>query len=90
VRECHCRIRQKSLHSETTPGRKNLACPALGDKSNNYMPLLHIKLGLIEIFVKVIDKEREGFAFLRQKFPRINEAKIKAGIFFGPQMKHPF
>jgi hypothetical protein len=41
------------------------------------MPPMHIKLGLIEISIKVIDKEREGFAFLRQKFPRITEAKIK-------------
>jgi hypothetical protein len=46
-----------------------------------------MKLSLIKIFVKVIDKESEGFAYLRQKFPKIHEAKLKEGIFLGPQIK---
>jgi hypothetical protein len=40
-----------------------------------------MKLGLIKIFVKVMDKESEGFAYLKQKFPKISEAKIKERIF---------
>jgi len=40
------------FHSETTPGQKNVAHPALGDKLKIYLPPLHIKLGLINIFVK--------------------------------------
>jgi len=51
------------------------------DKSKIYLPPLHIKLGLIKIFVKVMDKESEGFAYLKQKFPKISEAKVKEGIF---------
>jgi hypothetical protein len=54
------------------------------------MPPLHIKFGLIEIFVKTMDKEREIFVYLKQNFPRISEAKMKEGIFCGPQMKRLF
>jgi hypothetical protein len=31
--------------------------------------------------VKAMDKKSEGFASLRQKFPRTGEAKMKEGIF---------
>ena len=58
-----------------------MAHPAWVDKSKIYLPPLHIKLGLIKIFVKVMDKESEGFAYLKQKFPKISEAKVKEGIF---------
>jgi len=33
-----------------------------------------------------MDKEIEGFPYLRQKFPKISEAKMKEGIFIGPQI----
>jgi len=42
-----------------------------------YLPPLHIKVGLIKISVKTVTKEDEGFNYLRQKFPRKIEAKIK-------------
>jgi hypothetical protein len=38
-------------------------------------------------FVKALNKEGRAFAFLNQKFPRISEAKLKAGIFDGPQIR---
>jgi len=31
-------------------------------------------------------KKIEAFAYLRQKFPKISEAKMKEGIFIGPQI----
>jgi hypothetical protein len=39
---------------------------------------------------KVMDKECEGFAYLRQKFPKVNESKRKEGIFVCPQIKQIF
>jgi len=33
-----------------------------------------------------MDKESEGFDYLRQKFPKICEAKVKEGILVGPQI----
>ena len=60
--------------------------PFVGTK-NLYPPPLHIKLGLVKNFVKAMDKTSHGFMYLRQKFPRISEAKIKEGIFVGPQIR---
>ena len=37
-----------------------------------------------------MDKESEGFAYLRQKFPKVSEARMKEGIFFGPQITQLF
>jgi hypothetical protein len=34
-----------------------------------------------------MDKESEGFACLRQIFPKMREAKMKNGIFIGPRIK---
>jgi hypothetical protein len=37
-----------------------------------------------------MDKEREGFGYLRQKFPTTSEAKMKEGIFLGPHSTQQF
>jgi hypothetical protein len=50
------------------------------------VPPLYISLGLINISVKAVDKESEGFVNLRQKLSKINEAKTKEGILVGPQI----
>jgi hypothetical protein len=34
-----------------------------------------------------MDKESEDFAYLRKEIPKISEAKMKEGIFVGPQIK---
>ena len=38
-------------------------------------------------FVKALDKESAAFEYLTQKFPQLSEAKIKEGIFVGPQIR---
>jgi ABC-type transport system involved in Fe-S cluster assembly fused permease/ATPase subunit len=40
--------------------------------------------------VKAMDKESGGFAYLRQKFPKVSEAEMKEGIFVGPQITQLF
>ena len=67
-----------------------MAHPDLVDKSRIYLPPPHSELRLIKLSVKTLDKEREGFAHLRQKFPKTNEDKMKAGNLVGPQMKQLF
>ena len=37
-----------------------------------------------------VDKNGPVFAYLKEKFPRVTEAKIKEGIFVGPQIKKLF
>jgi len=49
----------------------------LVDKSKIYLPPLHTRLGLINICVKAMRKESEGFVYLRQKFPTNIEAELK-------------
>ena len=56
------------LHLETTPGLKNVARPAPVDKSEFYLPPLHIQHGLLNISVKVMVKESEGFSNLWPHF----------------------
>ncbi|UYV83522.1 K02A2.6-like [Cordylochernes scorpioides] len=70
-----------------TPGYKNIANLPLIDSENIYLPPLHIKLGSMKNFVKAMDRNASGFANLKQKFSSISEAKIKEGIFVGPQIR---
>jgi len=37
-------------------------------------------------FIKGIDTTGRGFKYLMNKFPNVSEAKIKEGIFIGPQI----
>jgi hypothetical protein len=60
----------------------------LVEKTKIFLSPLHIKLGLTKHFVKAMDKEGEGFAYLKQKFPQVSDAKIKEGIFIGPKLEH--
>jgi len=52
-----------------------------------YLPPLHIKLGLMKNFAKGMDKTGRGFEYVRNKFPNVSDAKIKEGIFIGPQIR---
>jgi hypothetical protein len=40
----------------------------------------------MKIFVKALNKEGKAFTYFRKKFLRLSEAKIKEGIFIGPQI----
>ena len=52
-----------------------------------YLPPLHIKLGLVNNFVKGMDKTGLGFEYVRNKFPDVNDAKIREDVFIGPQIR---
>jgi len=52
-----------------------------------YLPTLHIKLGPMKNFVKGVDKTGLGFQYVRNEFPNVSGAKIKEGIFIGPQIR---
>ena len=55
------------------------------------MPPLHIKLGLMKNFVKALAKQNSnGFEFLCEKFTELSRAKLKEGIFVGPQILEVF
>ena len=59
----------------------------LVEPSKILLPFLNLKLGLMKNFVKAMNQEEVAFAYLREKFPRLNEAKLKEGISIGPQVR---
>ena len=75
---------------ENVPGQKNVTQQQLINKAKIYLPPLHINLSLIKQFVKAMNKEEQGFAYLKEKFPCLSETKVKEGIFVNPQMKQLF
>lgn len=48
---------------------------------------LHIKLGLKNHFVIVLNNESLAIIYLQGFFPKLSEAKVKDGVFVGPQIK---
>ncbi len=53
-------------------------------------PPLHIKPGLIKLFVKALDENGECFKYICSVFPGLTIEKLKAGIFDGPQIHKLF
>lgn len=45
------------------------------------------KLGLMKQFATALDKVSIAFKYLQDFFPKLCEAKVKAGVFVGPQIK---
>ena len=68
-------------------GQKNIKNEPLVSPDKIILPPLHIKLGLIKNFVKALPRDGPGFSFLKNKFPTLSEAKIKEGIFIGPDIR---
>ena len=58
----------------------------LVDMSKILVPAMHLKIGLTKNSVNAMNQEEVAFAYLREKFPRLSEAKLKEGIFIGPQI----
>lgn len=75
------------LRDVDIPGTSNISNLPLVERKNVILPPLHIKLGLIKQLVKALDKESAAFRYLIQKFPALSEAKIKEGIFVGPDIR---
>jgi len=50
-------------------------------------PPLHIKLGLMKQFVNALPKDGDCFKYLCRKFPHLSEAKLKEGVFVGPDIR---
>ena len=48
---------------------------------------LYIKLGLAKQYIKVLKKDGEAFLFMRQFFPKMSVAKLKADILIELQIR---
>ena len=60
-----------------TPGHKNVKNDPLVNPDDIILPPLHIKFDLINNFVKAMPKDGSGFLYLKEKFPKLSEAKFK-------------
>lgn len=69
------------------PGEKNIKYDPLIPKEKILLPPLHIKLGLAKQFVKALNHNSDAFKYIQKMFPKTSDAKIKAGIFIGPEIK---
>ena len=67
--------------------KSNVKWEPLIEPQRVLMPPLHIKLGLIKQLVTALGKESAAFKYLQVIFPKLPEAKVKAGIFVGLQIK---
>lgn len=68
-------------------GHHNVKNKPIVEPDRVLMPPLHIKLGLMKQFVKALPQDSEAFQYLKSFFSKLSKAKIKAGIFVGPQIK---
>lgn len=70
------------------PGVGSLEHTPLVDPNKIFLPPLHIKLGLAKNLVKAMAKSNSnGFQYITRKFTNISDAKLKEGIFVGPQIR---
>ena len=69
------------------PGEKNIVNNPLVYRKNIILPPLHIKLGLMNQFVKALDRSGDCFGYICSTFPGLSYEKKKAGIFDGPQIR---
>jgi hypothetical protein len=65
ARGSHYVVKNWPNRTDNVPGQKNVINHALVEKPKIFLPPLHIKLGLTKNFVKGMDKEGEGFAYLK-------------------------
>jgi hypothetical protein len=70
-----------------TPGARNNAWESLVDPQKVLFPPLHIKLRLMNMSVKALQTDGNCFKYLCNKFPGLSEAKLKEGIFVGPDTR---
>jgi hypothetical protein len=68
------------------PGSKNILHKSLVDPKKILLPTLHIKLGIMKQFVKALPKTGNYFKYLCKKLPQLLEAKLKEGVFVGPDI----
>jgi len=68
-------------------GENNVINESLVDRDRILLPPLHIILGVMKQFVKVLDKNGDCFRYIHDRFLATSYEKVKTGIFDGPQIR---
>ena len=85
--EQHYNTVEWSVRDNFIPGNFNVQHDPLVEPGKIFLPPLHIKLGLIKNFVKAMDKQGDGFKHICELFSYKSDAKLKQGIFVGPETR---
>lgn len=86
-RAAHYQRKHWPPRTDTAVGAHNVKHEPLVNPQKILFPPLYIKLGLMKQFVTALDKESAAFRYLQDFFPKLSEAKVKAGIFNGPLVR---
>ena len=86
--EKHCQKRDWPIRVGCEPGRSRVKEKPLVQPQKIDLPPLHIKLGLMKNFTKLMGRDNSrGFKYLQKKFQNVSEAKLREGISLGPQIR---
>ena len=83
----HYKQRDWGSRSTFVPGEHSLKENPLVDMNKVLLPPLHMKLGLMKNFVNASHKNGADFQHWSSMFPGLSTAKLKEGIFVGPQIR---
>ena len=83
----HYKQKDWGSRSAFVPGEHSLKENPLVDMNKVLLPPFHIKLGLMKNFLKALHKNGAAFQHLSTVFPGLSAAKLKEGIFVGPQIR---
>ena len=83
----HYVTRDWLARTELTADKYNVIRDSLILAERVLLPPLHIKLGLAKQFVKALDSQSPAFQYICSMFPKLSDAKLKAGVFTGPQIR---
>ena len=83
----HYKQKDWGSRSSFVPGEHSHKENPLVDMNKVLHPPLHIKLGSMKNFVKALHKNGAAFQHLSTVFPGLSTAKLKEGIFVGPQIR---
>ncbi|GBN54673.1 hypothetical protein AVEN_155205-1 [Araneus ventricosus] len=87
ARDLHWTKTDWSHRGALTSGEKNVINTTLVPPEKVLLPPLPIQLGLMKQFIKSLPKVGECFRYLCSKFPKLSEAKLKEGVFTGPDIR---
>ena len=85
--EQHYLVKNWPAGKDLTSGSHNVLNSSLIKRSKLLLPPLHIKLGLAKQFVKALKPTSRAFRHIIHMFSSISKAKVKGGIFMGPQIR---
>ena len=83
----HYLRKQWLLREELTPGTHSVIRQPLVLKEKILLRTIYIKLGLAKQFVKALKLDCKALSHMQAMFPKLSEAKMKGGIFTGPQIR---